>query len=59
MSKKEQQTKQSKKTSLALPYFLWQQAKIRAVVEGVDLADIIAKALTEYLGKAPVKAGAR
>jgi hypothetical protein len=55
---KQQQTKQSIKTSFALPYTLWQAAKIRAVEEGIDLADIITKALAEYLAK-PVKAGAR
>jgi hypothetical protein len=56
--KQQQQSKQIMKTSLAIPYALWQETKIRAVREGMDLADIVAKALAEYLAK-PAKDGAR
>ncbi len=37
------------KTSLALPADLWTAARIRALQEGVDAQDLVARALEAYL----------
>jgi hypothetical protein len=42
------------KTSIALPRKLWREAHIRALDEGLELQELIAKALAAYL-----KGGAR
>ena len=39
------------KTSLALPEELWKSARIRALQEGVDAQDLVARALEAYLRK--------
>ena len=39
------------KTSLKLPKDLWRRAHIRALDDGVDLQDIVARALEAYLKK--------
>jgi hypothetical protein len=41
------------KTSMALPAELWTAARIRALQEGIDAQDLVARALEAYLkGKA-------
>jgi hypothetical protein len=39
------------KTSLSLPEDLWKSARIRALQEGVDAQDLVARALEAYLRK--------
>jgi hypothetical protein len=39
------------KTSMALPEELWRTARIRALQEGVDAQDLVARALAAYLKK--------
>jgi hypothetical protein len=41
------------KTSLRLPRDLWRRAKIRALDEKRDLADVVADALAAYLKGGP------
>ena len=43
------------KTTVALEEGLWKRARIRAIEEGVDLQDIVTKALERYL-RTPSKA---
>lgn len=40
------------KTSIKLGRELWKRAHIRAMDEGMDLQDLVAKALAAYLGGA-------
>jgi hypothetical protein len=40
------------KTSVEIPDDLWKAAKHRAIEEGIDLKDVIMRALEEYLKKA-------
>lgn len=40
-------------TSLRLPRELWRAVKLRAVAEGIDLQDLVAGALKQYLEKTP------
>jgi hypothetical protein len=37
------------KTSLSLPADLWTEARIRALREGIDAQDLVARALEAYL----------
>ena len=37
------------KTTMVLSRDLWKRAKMRALDEGLDLSDIVAKALEKYL----------
>jgi hypothetical protein len=46
------------KTSVEIPEELWTEAKIRAVHDKINLQDVIAAALREYL-KRPRKGGKR
>lgn len=39
------------KTSIKLERDLWKRAHVRAMDEGLDLQDLIAKALEAYLGR--------
>lgn len=41
------------KTSLTLPAELWTKARIRALQEGVDAQDLVARALDAYLKGTP------
>jgi len=43
------------KTSLNLPEDLWKAAKIRAIELDVDLQDLLAEALRDYLRKGGAK----
>jgi hypothetical protein len=40
------------KTSVEIPDDLWKAAKHQAIEEGIDLKDVIIRALEEYLKKA-------
>ena len=42
------------KTSIELPEDLWQEAKIRSMVERKNLQDIVAEALRSFLQPGPV-----
>jgi len=44
------------KTSMALPADLWTAARIRALQDGIDAQDLVAKAIEAYL---KAKRGAR
>jgi hypothetical protein len=37
------------KTSIKLPRDLWKRAHVQAMDEGVDLQDVVARALEQYL----------
>ena len=51
---KEKRMDKKLKTSLALPADLWTAARIRALQEGIDAQDLVARALDAYLkGKQP------
>jgi hypothetical protein len=39
------------KTSLLFPHDVWQQAKIQAVMEHLSLAQLVTKAVREYLAR--------
>jgi hypothetical protein len=39
------------KTSLSLPEELWKSARIRALQDGMDAQDLVARALEAYLRK--------
>jgi hypothetical protein len=41
------------KTSIKLDRDLWKRAHVRAMDEGLDLQDLIARALEAYLGRVP------
>jgi hypothetical protein len=43
--------KKMSKTSMALPTEIWTAARIRALQEGINAQDLVARALTEYLKK--------
>jgi hypothetical protein len=51
MKKKQQEEQEQRKTSLAFPVDVWEQAKIQAVMERLSLAKFITKALREYLAR--------
>ena len=48
-----------RKTTFALPEDLWKAAKIAALEDGRDLADVIVDALTRYLKARRQKKGGR
>lgn len=60
MERKQKATKDSgivkggsehRRTSLSLPLDLWRAAKIEAMDEGIDMADVITLALERYLSE--------
>ncbi len=50
-SKQNQPKKKMTKTTMSLPEDLWKATKIRAIEEGVNAQDIVARVLEQYFKK--------
>ncbi len=48
-----------KRTSLDLPVSLWKRVKVRAVEENMDFRALVIRALEQYLGARPKRAGGK